>query len=425
MFVFNEGVPRSGKSYDAVKSHILPALKKGRHVWARINGLDHQAIADYLKMPLAHIEAHLHHVESKDVIKTFVATRDDTGKWVIAPELQNALVVIDEVHEFYVKQRQPLAPEVEAFFALFGQNGGDAIIMTQWLQRLHDAIKARIEKKNSFQKLSAVGMKGKYLATYYQTVAAGKYEKIGSKTLSYDPAIYPLYHGYAPGADNTEVYSEGGTNIWRSMLLRASIFGVAGMFGVWGLWHFFLGGGAEELTGKKAEPAEKVWVEAPMERVDQGAVPMPHVAGQVTKEVKPDPYKDLSQEQRYVAELSEKGRIRLMARAIIGGKSWAQVQWVNTNGESIEVLTLDDMKALGYEVAEAVYGFKFMANDHVLVATPWPLTVPVREAEARLYNTSGAGAAGIASVASESGGAATKGTLVEYEDKLSGGPVFK
>ncbi|MEB2027395.1 zonular occludens toxin domain-containing protein, partial [Xanthomonas campestris pv. campestris] len=27
MLVFNEGVPRAGKSYDAVKNHILPALK--------------------------------------------------------------------------------------------------------------------------------------------------------------------------------------------------------------------------------------------------------------------------------------------------------------------------------------------------------------------------------------------------------------
>ncbi|RNK90483.1 hypothetical protein C9400_18860, partial [Xanthomonas vasicola pv. vasculorum] len=34
MLVFNEGVPRAGKSYDAVKHHILPAIKKGRRVFA-------------------------------------------------------------------------------------------------------------------------------------------------------------------------------------------------------------------------------------------------------------------------------------------------------------------------------------------------------------------------------------------------------
>ena len=48
MLVFNEGVPRSGKSYDAVLSHILPALKSGRVVYARVNGLNPDKIADYL-----------------------------------------------------------------------------------------------------------------------------------------------------------------------------------------------------------------------------------------------------------------------------------------------------------------------------------------------------------------------------------------
>ena len=42
MLVFNEGVPRAGKSYDAVKNHILPTLKKGRRVFARLNGLHHE-----------------------------------------------------------------------------------------------------------------------------------------------------------------------------------------------------------------------------------------------------------------------------------------------------------------------------------------------------------------------------------------------
>jgi zona occludens toxin len=75
-------------------------------------------------------------------------------------------------------------------------------------------------------------MDGKYQVIYYQTIAAGKFQKIGGATMSYDPDIYPLYHGYAPGADNTEAYKEGGTNVWRSMLLRGAIFGVAGLLGI-------------------------------------------------------------------------------------------------------------------------------------------------------------------------------------------------
>lgn len=424
MFVFNEGVPRAGKSYDAVKSHILPALKKKRHTWARLNGLNFQAIADYLKVPLSQIETYLHIVESKDVVKTFVATKDETGKWVLAPELQNALVVIDEVHEFYVKERKPLAPEVEAFFALLGQNGGDAVIMTQWIQRLHDAVKARIEKKNSFQKLSAVGMKGKYLVTYYQTVAAGKYEKIGSSTKSYEAAIYPLYHGYAPGADNTEVYSEGGTNVWKGMALRASIFVVLGLVGIFGLIHFFKSGGEGFVKGEKAallETAQPVQGGVTYTQDDgplpQSRAPVAQSAGtaQQVKE-KIDPYKDLTDEQRYVAQLSDKGRIRLAARAEIGGRVLAHVSWMTTEGVAIETLDLPALRELGYEVDSMGYGIKLTAGKHVFVATPWPLVVAVRESDARLYNTSGnsGGAAGLASAASELGGAtAQQGAVVQ------------
>lgn len=73
--------------------------------------------------------------------------------------------MIDEVHEFYVAQRNQLPEEVENFFALIGQNGGDVLIMTQWINRVHQAVRARIERKNVFQKLTAVGLKSRYRVT--------------------------------------------------------------------------------------------------------------------------------------------------------------------------------------------------------------------------------------------------------------------
>jgi zona occludens toxin len=90
MLVFNEGVPRSGKSYDAVRSHILQALKKGRKVFARLNGLKHEAIAQYLQMRLADVQALLIHVPSEDVPRLHE---------MVEP---GCLVVIDECHDFYV-----------------------------------------------------------------------------------------------------------------------------------------------------------------------------------------------------------------------------------------------------------------------------------------------------------------------------------
>lgn len=79
MLIFNEGVPRAGKSYDAVKNHILPALKKGRRVYARLNGLRHDRIAKHVGMAESDVQSLLVIVDTKDVVSTFACTQDDTA----------------------------------------------------------------------------------------------------------------------------------------------------------------------------------------------------------------------------------------------------------------------------------------------------------------------------------------------------------
>ncbi|AGI07373.1 zonular occludens toxin family protein [Xanthomonas citri] len=405
MLVFNEGVPRAGKSYDAVKNHILPAIKKGRRVFARLNGLRHDRIAKHLGMEEKDVQHCLVLVDTKDVAKLFACTQDASGKWCIPDEFKDALVVIDEVHEFYVNERKPLEPAVENFWALLGQNGGDAVIMTQWINRLHSAVKARIEKKNTFQKLTAVGMKSRYRVTYFHTTSPGKFEKVGGQTLKYDPVIFPLYDGYAPGAENTEVYEEGGKNVWAAMAVRAVIFLVVGGVGLYFFAGFFSKGKQE--THKPAAAGATVWQQSDKASVGAGlANGAPSGAVQAPP---PDPLADLTDEQRYVAQLAEKGRIRLAARARVGSDERAWVHWIDTSNNVIEQLDIDQLRALGYSVTMVPYGMRLVAGKHVLVATPWPWREPVREQDPRLYNTASDGksdgAAGVATAGSDAGGA--------------------
>ncbi|MCC7635363.1 zonular occludens toxin domain-containing protein [Stenotrophomonas rhizophila] len=401
MLVFNEGVPRAGKSYDAVKNHILPAIKKGRRVYARLNGLRHDKIAKHLAMSEIDVQKLLVCVDTKDVAGTFACVQDESGKWCIPDEFKDALVVIDEVHEFYVNERKPLPPAVENFWALLGQNGGDGVIMTQWINRLHSAVKARIERKNTFQKLTVVGAKTRYRVTFFHTTSPGKFEKVGGQTLKYDPAIFPLYDGYAPGAENTEVYEEGGKSVWAAMGMRAAIFVVLGAVGLVAFLGFF----------KKSEPAEapataaqgaSAGAQAGLGGVGlasassvAAAVPVP----------KPDPLADLTSEQRYVAGLSEKARIRLAMLAQVDGQNRASIHWIsNDSGEVIEELDIRQLRSLGFAVEVKTYGVRLSVGKHVMVATAWPMQKPIREKDARLYNLSGDGAgAGPASVASGGG----------------------
>jgi len=423
MLVFNEGVPRAGKSYDAVKNHILPTLKKGRKVFARLNGLRHDRIATHLGMNESDVRQLLVCVDTKDVVSTFACVQDETGKWCIPDQFKDVLVIIDEVHEFYVNERNPLPPAVENFWALLGQNGGDAVIMTQWINRLHSAIKARIERKNTFQKLTAVGMKSRYRVTYYHTTSPGKFEKVGSKTLKYDPAIFPLYDGYAPGAENTEVYEEGGKTVWVAMAARGAVFLVAAGIGAYFFIGFFTKGGSGETPVPVAAPASHGRASGIEQggRVQGGDKP-----AAIAPAAPADPYEGLSVEQRYVASLNEKARIRLAMLAQIGERTRAWVQWIGKDdGQVVEEFSTEQLQSLGWGVTVERYGVRIATGKHVMVATAWPYTQPVRETEPRLYNVSGDGAGAGPVSAANGGGAGTVahfggGALIGVQDRPMG-----
>lgn len=423
MWVFNEGVPRSGKSYDCVANHVLPAIVKGRHVWARINGLEtpecRQAIAKHLGLPLEHVEKYLHHVETKDVVTTFAASQDpETQRWVIADDFKNALVIIDEVHEFYVEGRAPLPPAVENFFALFGQNGGDGIIMTQFWKRLHEAIRARVERKHSFQKLTAFGMEGSYRVTFNHSVSAGKFQKVGSKVAKYDPKIFPLYHGYAPGATNTEVYKEGSVNVWRMVLIGAIPMLIVFAVGAYVFIGFFRNGFGQAESSPVTTPATSAPSAVGQVFKPGAVVPAP---GQVADVVvpPPDPLEGLEPAQRYVAELAKLGRVRVAAMAYVDGKGRAWLEWVDTGNNPVESLDTNQLQDMGFSVEFAGYGVKLTAADHTIIATAWPRRPNVREVEARTYNTREAGlvdggGAGVRVSAQSAATVASTGTVVGY-----------
>ena len=87
---------------------------------------------------------------------------------------------------------------------------------------------------------------------------------------------------------------------------------------------------------------------------------------------------------------------------------------------------------MGYTATWAEYGVKLVAGDHVIIATPWPREVRIRETEARTYNLSPrGGTAGIASGASEAGSTDRAGVSIDYVPGQRpdvfprGGPQYK
>lgn len=407
MLVFSEGVPRSGKSYDAVKNHILPALTAGRRVYARLNGLNHERIAEYLKLPLERVQELLIHVPTDQVRATFVASPDqDTGQWLIDDKFKNALVVIDEVHEFYIGgTREPLPPAIEQFFALHGHYGMDVLTMTQFYKRVHTAIRYRIERKNTFQKLSALGSKGEslYRETAYQTVAPDKFEKVAASTKKYDAKIFPLYHGIVGGTDSDvqqDVYSGGRVSVWKALGWRAAIIIPAGIFSIWFLIHFFTSGGASIVKSDKVrigharsigvDQGEAIPGNSPAPAAARAPMPGAPVAAPAQPPPPPDPLAKMTPEQRYVWELSKSARIRYIgSMGSTSGFAAGVLEWLDSSEVTKDRLTLDQVRALGVDVVEHPYGVRLEAAGQVLVATAWPRNAPIRDVAPRLYDTSG------------------------------------
>jgi len=376
MIVFNEGVPRSGKSYDVMKNHILPALVAGRPVYARIKGLDdpacRQAIGDYLKMDKATLDARLIYLSPTEVRSTFLAVRGEDGDYNIPPHLQDALCVIDECHGFYVASTQPINPAIEEFFALIGQNGGDVVLMTQFYKRLHSSIRGRIERKNVFQKLTAVGMDNRYNVTRYHALSPERFEKIGVETYSYEAVIYPMYKGYADGSKNRAVYKAGGATVWHKIAKYAIfVLPVVG-FGVYSLTSFF---GHDSGLAKSAAPAVQPARPAPG-ILDTGQV-LPRAGAPVASAVAHEAHAGLKDGQAYVFDLSDKARARLAGTVTMPGRPVAGViEWRQDQGAILDRLTLDQLRELGVVVEVYGYGVKLSAGKSSMVVTAWPLDVP-------------------------------------------------
>jgi zona occludens toxin len=382
MLIFNEGVPGAGKSYDALVEHILPAIKAGRRCYVRMKGgLVLDKIAEHLGMTLEAVQALVVEVPKSKVPETFVALQDDANDEYALPEhLKNSLCIIDEAHESYVASMKPLPAEQEGFFAVHRHYGCDVVLMSQFYKRVHTAIRGRIEGKNTFQKLAAVGMDKSYRVTYWRTVAPDRYEKTGGANKRYEPAFFPLYRGVADAEVQTEVYKAGSRTVWASMKWPAVAAVVAVTFGVWFVWSFFTG---DNTMFQEAEPVAEVVEQAPAPgEVYQPATPP---AAATVREVEPDPVDEMTPTQAYVYELSRDGRARASAIVGQGADAWGVIEWRARNQPASEVLTTRQLEAMGVGVEATAFGFVLTMGTETVIATAWPAHEVVRGPTHELY----------------------------------------
>jgi zona occludens toxin len=373
MLVLNEGVPGAGKSYDAVVTHILPALQTGRPVYARVNGLNHEKIATYLDMPVENVRALLHHL-TPEVVRSMCrieSSLDDDGN--LKEEFKcdvpvDALIVIDEAHDFWVASRNPLPKEQEVFFAEHRHRGWDIVLMSQWYKRLHSALRARIERKDVFTKLSAVGADSAYQVRHFTTIGPDRFEATGTETRRYNKDIFPLYSSVVAGTKNMAVYTAGRTTIWRGILKHAIWMVPLGLIAIWYVVGFFHG---DHGFGKK--PAVVATDSKTAGKGDTLAQKTSTSGAQQHEEK----YKTegMPADVAYVFQLANQSRPRLSATAVVQatGRTYGYVEFVESQSHIIERLTLDQIRDLGIQYQPKSYGLRMWWKDQTIIVTAWPL----------------------------------------------------
>ncbi|MDC6258787.1 type II secretion system major pseudopilin GspG [Ralstonia solanacearum] len=132
MLIVHEGLPGAGKTWEAVVKRLIPALQKGRKVYARINGLDHAKIAEVAGVELERVKELLY-PSTEEGLDALNTKPQNQPRWS-GPYLKKA-VPLDPWDRPYVYRSPGEHGEYDLYS--LGKNGqpggvGESATVTSW-----------------------------------------------------------------------------------------------------------------------------------------------------------------------------------------------------------------------------------------------------------------------------------------------------
>jgi zona occludens toxin len=364
MIVFHEGLPRSGKSYEAMKERIVPALKERRAVVAYVEGIGsdeaRQKIADLAGITLD---------ECRQLLTAL--TREECAR-IEDHSVPNALYVLDEAQNFWPNGREKLNEKLTKFITEHGHEGQDLVLMGQDLRDVHSMWRRRCEMKFVFLKLSAIGAEGSYSVTVWRYVGKDKFEKATTTTRRYDKAFFGTYKSHVSDDRNKANYKDARASVFNTWFFKLGV-PVCIVGAVWGglnAWKFFHPAPVQSPVAQvKPQSAG-----AAVATAGAPAAPAPTVVKSDMRSV---------QERRF-AELSGRSRIRLAGLISSAKRTSGFVEWVDGNTHVVERLTLDALRDLGVSIVISEGSVRLALGEWSELATAWPLEADGRVSDARL-----------------------------------------
>jgi zona occludens toxin len=248
------GLMGSGKSYEVVSSIIVPAIQAGRRVVTNIDGINPQAIQDYIvsKTKLTADQLGSIVIFANDDINStdfFPNDADPHSEHSPTTLMAGDLLAVDECWRFWSTDNK-ISEAHMTFFRMHRhythpQTGVscDVALMIQDLGTLHRKLKAVVEMTTRTVKLKTLGMSSSYRIELYEGNKLTKKSHIDTFNKQYKADIFPLYKSYAAGTGNEKAMDKR-----QNVLLNPRVWFVTVLvigLGSWGVWYIY-----GFLTGK-------------------------------------------------------------------------------------------------------------------------------------------------------------------------------
>lgn len=362
--------------------HIIPALQKGRRVYARIDGLDHDKIATAAGLDLERVDQLLVELTEQQVQKL--------------PQLEidkDSLVVLDELQNYWPQGKAQLPPDIVKWIAEHGHHGLDVLCMGQLLKDCHRTWVNRTNRKIQFIKKDVLGKPNEYKWIMYTGTPDSrgnvKFIEVQKGDLPYDQKYFGCYKSHSEGTENKDTYADDRVVIWNSPMFRKWL-PIMGIFALCSLGYIvYLFNGGLAATPKQEPP--KAQAPQPVSVVETVTTSGP---GQETKTVvtksaaagapgvtissedkRPDDKRIDFEMPDLLAELAKENRIRLAAVIRSAKSTRIVIEFRDSSMRVVDQLSNDQLETLGWHV--------LTTNDNrmavlsrpgkQIVATSWPV----------------------------------------------------
>lgn len=358
MLVFHEGLPRAGKSWEAIHFQLVPAIKAGRHVTVNIRGVNPDRIAEVYELDVETVKSLITQVpweESKDIHKY---------------AKPNGLVILDEVQDFF-PPKCPLTSEQTEFITQHGQFGMDIVLCGQDYKDMHAFWRNRVQRVIYFKKMAALGKEASYQWKVAEKSGRDRFAVISSGVRKYEAKLYDCYASHRDGVENKGNLQDDRANLFKSPLFRVilPVCALVAAVSIWWLYNFFTK--PSKVPGTKIEAhqqADKPVPEKAIEHVAKQAEAQPVKGAGVAEATANEP-------AEYVASMFAKYRPRLavyMTKA--SGEMEGLIQLLDEGYKVREEFHLSDLYDFGWTF-EAHKNFVVVRQGNkrgvVHTVTPW------------------------------------------------------